>query len=72
MSAVGKCTSWLGHRFVPRYSSRPPNLSVQQIDKIWWQMGAERAALTRPVETYECDVCVRCGAVAALQHQEKE
>lgn len=59
---VPKCTSWLGHRFVGRYSTSgaPPGsldgLKIDGLQAIKATVDALRST------TYERDVCVRCGA----------
>lgn len=61
-----KCTSWLGHHFVARYSTSPRNLLPKQMEELFWLGHTERVQLTRPQRTYECDVCARCGHVVQL------
>ena len=58
-----KCTSWLGHRFEPRYSTTPKNLLPKDMGELFWLDWRDRERLTQPTRTYECDVCVRCGHV---------
>lgn len=58
-----KCTSILGHRYEARYSTRAAKLTQQQIHEALWLSILDRARLTQPTKTYECDVCVRCGHV---------
>lgn len=60
---TAKCTSWRGHRFAARYSTKPATLSARALQELWWMAGDDRERLTQPVKTYECDVCVRCGHV---------
>lgn len=58
---VPKCTSWLGHKFVARYSTKPHVMTPAQIDQMFWLGSEDRRRMTRPIETYERDICVRCG-----------
>lgn len=65
MSPVNtKCTSWMGHRFVARYSEYEPQLSdesaaiIQGLAFSDYRMKAFADAKRR---VYERDVCVRCG-----------
>lgn len=58
-----KCASWLGHRFEPRYHTKPASLSPMQIDQIFWLASSDRARLTAPARTYVYDICTRCGHV---------
>ena len=64
-----KCTSWRGHRFEARYSTRPIVLPAQKMQELLWLSMDDLKRLTEPVRTYECDVCVRCGHV--VQKAEK-
>lgn len=63
MSEIPKCPSWLGHKFIARYSTGKPTLEES---RLIWIYGSDRRlqALrdSRP-QTYEGDVCVRCGCV---------
>jgi hypothetical protein len=62
MSAETKCLSWLGHKFQPRYSKSPPPDGV--LDGIKTNVyGGEMILKAYTGETYEGDICVRCGAV---------
>jgi hypothetical protein len=60
---MGKCTSWLGHKFEARYSSRPTTLASPKMQELFWLSMDDRKRLTQPIRTYECDVCTRCGHV---------
>lgn len=53
--SVPKCTSWLGHRFLARYSTQPFKTSNAELQAL--------ALVNKDiVKTYERDVCTRCGA----------
>lgn len=61
MSGTPKCTSWRGHKFEGRYSSEPkgegwPAFNAQGTAAIegWVRLTTK--------QTYERDICVRCGA----------
>lgn len=60
MGVVGKCTSWLGHHFEPRYSKGPAVHGKVSFNQFYSDM-EDVLERYRPV-TYERDVCVRCGA----------
>jgi hypothetical protein len=51
------CSSLWGHRFVARYSYRPPARVKGEAEL------AADFARAMTIRTYECDVCVRCGVV---------
>ena len=63
MTETPKCTSWLGHKFRPRYS-KSPAVGHGKLSLGW--ADAEAVALVldgyRTI-TYVCDICVRCGHV---------
>lgn len=64
MSDVQKCTSWLGHKFQPRYSLSAASERVLDSLADGNSAVAVQALLDRfRAKTYECDVCVRCGHV---------
>lgn len=56
MGEIPKCTSWLGHKFSPRYSKGPSIFG----GKYTGGNADVIAEKYRPV-TYERDICVRCG-----------
>lgn len=58
-----KCTSWLGHKFVARYSTKPGKLTPAQLKELFWLGTLERKYAMSSERIYECDVCVRCGHV---------
>lgn len=60
MSAVPPCTSWRGHKFQPRYSTKPSGQGVRLNDCPEWL--AEQLLDASLIKTYEFDICVRCGA----------
>lgn len=56
------CTSWRGHKFEGRYSYKNPALQT-----LFTQTGSIKRMTGEFVEsmrdqTYELDICVRCGA----------
>lgn len=62
MTMIPKCTSWLGHRFEGRFSSKvPDNWGGSSFDGT--ASGYAKMADAVRENTYECDVCVRCGHV---------
>lgn len=63
MSEIPKCTSWLGHRFRPRYSrsSHHADLSGIPSDVLLTSYDIVRITEAEAGHTYEGDVCVRCG-----------
>lgn len=63
MGKLPKCTSWLGHRFMPRYSTTPVRMTETMLQALFWAAYSDRRNLTAPRKTYECDICVRCGHV---------
>jgi hypothetical protein len=63
VTAVPKCTSWRGHKFEARYSSRPGRMpSPEQLFWVGYSLQLDVVNASR-IQTYECDVCVRCGHV---------
>lgn len=65
---VGKCTSWLGHKFEARYSTSAAKLTQGQMDELFWLGSDAKRRLSSPTRTYEGDVCVRCGALVNKDH----
>jgi hypothetical protein len=59
---MGKCTSWLGHKFEGRYSQAPSSFRIEDSSGI---SAEELAVLANEyrTKTYERDICVRCGHV---------
>ena len=56
-----KCTSWLGHRFEPRYSLTPPVLTkVGPADDARGTLLVIESLTKRE---YAGDVCTRCGCI---------
>lgn len=66
MSDVPKCKSWLGHKFEARYSTTNPSL-LRLIERSSSVELHPYAITKMREETYECDVCVRCGQVVRPQ-----
>lgn len=60
MSDIPKCTSWLGHKFEARYSNTNPAL-LKLVERMTRVSLEPYAMLKMREETYERDVCVRCG-----------
>jgi len=60
LNAAPKCTSWLGHNFKARYSTKLPSFAGCKDPD-----GAAVIAIIEHAEdkTYEGDVCTRCGHV---------
>lgn len=58
---IPKCTSWLGHKFRPRYS-KSPAVGHGKLSLGWADAEAVATVLDgyRTI-TYERDICVRCG-----------
>ncbi len=69
---MNKCTSWLGHKFEPRYTftvSPDHELKLGPM-RGYGSVSAEDIIRSFQSKTYERDVCVRCGEVierAAIQ-----
>lgn len=63
MTDAPKCKSWFGHKFEARYSLGPAR-SLSETE-LFWLMGYDRLPAIKASrrQTYECDVCVRCGHV---------
>ena len=63
MSELPRCTSWLGHKFEGRYSSKgpPEGYDLKLTAKASTQAAKEALELLTSVKTYERDICVRCG-----------
>lgn len=60
-TAGGKCSSWFGHKYRPRFNTMPhQNLNLSGCNA----KQAEKLMRVCAVSTYVCDVCVRCGHVA--------
>ncbi len=62
MTDVPKCKSWMGHKFEARYSSAPVLADWPAFEAEGHAAIVAQVAL-RTRQTYECDVCVRCGHV---------
>ena len=54
-----KCTSWLGHKFEPRYSKGPSRFRVESMCESAFIEAAEKYRTI----TYAGDVCTRCGCI---------
>lgn len=62
MTAIPKCTSWLGHRFEGRYSSEPLQYDGDRKIDVQGVHAIEAIQRINSTVTYERDICVRCGA----------
>lgn len=61
MTDTPKCSSWLGHKFEARYSNQNPAL-IKLLDNAVGGLELHPFAMkAMREETYECDICVRCG-----------
>lgn len=66
---MSRCTSWLGHKFVPRYSTTHTETSfskkiggdVISLAQLTGPLGIERNKLVLINHIYQGDICVRCG-----------
>lgn len=63
--SVPKCTSWLGHKFEARYSYSPVagKYNVEGGSSAHIQAMADKMRQ----QTYQHDICVRCGHVVPRQ-----